>query len=156
MQGDCSGVSTKHLPTIPTPALAPLLPGQCVLLGREDMLALVSPDIWLDNLYLRTLFKNTEEGVKRGDVYIGLAAVPPLNGTREGTATRYMTRMTFQGDNKGPTVGVWGNEKVYVEGVLFCAQRLDRCLIRTSSNSVENQGNTHRPPQSSTCFLALQ
>lgn len=77
---------------------------------------MVRNEMWLDNLYLRTLFKNAPLGVMRDDQFISLAAVPLLNGTRGGNATRYMTRMTFQGDDAGPTVGVFADEKSYVEG----------------------------------------
>ena len=116
MQGDCTGASTTHLPDLSTPELAPLLPGQCILLAQEDLLTITSSDIWVDNLYLRTLFKNAKKGLQRKDGFVGLAAIAPLNGTLLGTGARYFTRMTFQGDNKGPTVGVFADEKTFVEG----------------------------------------
>lgn len=147
MQGDCSGVPTTELPSIPPPELAPLLPGQCILLGQEDLLAIVAPDFWLDNLYLRALFVNVQEGAKRAEKFVALAAVPPINGTRAGTATRYMTRMTFQGDNAGPTVGVWGDEKVYVEGVLNSDGRVAvGCpTVRCSTHSIRyNHATTNK------------
>lgn len=117
MQGNCSA----QLPRIPAPALAPLLPGQCILVTAEDMLAILAPAIWLDNLYLRAQWAGTPE-FSREDSFIALTSVAPINGTRASNATRYMTRMTFQGDNAGPTVGVFGDQKVFVEGatLLFC------------------------------------
>lgn len=81
------------------------------------MLTILAPDIWLDNLYLRVLFANAKTDLTREEAFVTLAAAPPLEITHAGTATRYMTNMTFQGDNAGPAVGVWGDEKVYVEGV---------------------------------------
>lgn len=116
MQGDCTGVSIENLPSLGTTPLAPLRPGQCVLLAQEDMLPLYTPDIWLDNLYLRVYIP---EGLTRFDhYYVTLISVPALTGTpRDGTATRYMTRMTFQGDNKGHTVGVYADASVYIEGM---------------------------------------
>jgi hypothetical protein len=46
-QGMCEGASTADLPDLTKPPLAPLRPGQCILLAQEDMLPLQSPDIWL-------------------------------------------------------------------------------------------------------------
>lgn len=131
MQGDCSGATTKHLPDLPAadPPLEPLRPGQCILLAQEDALAIVGDDIWVDNLYLRTLFTNAKQGLARKDGYIALTAIAPLNGTKLGSGARYFSRMTFQGDNKGPTVGVFADEKVFVEGMLASSARSIGTLI---------------------------
>lgn len=114
MQGDCAGASLDDLPKL-TPGLAPLKLGQCVVLGHEDLMAFATPDIWVDNLYLRTHFKTVKAGVTRETTFIGLAAVGPLKGPRMGTATRYFTNMTFQGDDKGPTMGLFSDEPTYIE-----------------------------------------
>ena len=49
-----------------------------------------------------------------------MVAVPALEGKidlmREALPTRYLTRITVQGDNLGSTVGVFGDESVYIEG----------------------------------------
>ena len=65
-------------------------------------------------MYLRV---NMPEGVARYEhYYVTLVSVPPLTGSRKGNAARYMTRMTFQGDNLGHAVGVFADESVYIEG----------------------------------------
>ena len=121
MQGDCQGASTADLPvtTTSTQDLAPLKAGQCILFSREDMLVLFTSDIWLDNLYLRALFENVPSGVEREGSFISLAAVPKNPGPRRGSVSRYMTRMTFQGDNVGPVMGLFADESVYVEGAVL-------------------------------------
>lgn len=88
------------------------------MLAQEDMVPIFSDRIWLDNLYLRSHFRGVPPGSLRLEKFITLAAMPPLNGTRAGTGARYLTRMTLQGDNQGPTVGVFADEKVYIEGLL--------------------------------------
>ena len=110
MQGECSEASIADMPQIPAPAMVPLRPGQCILLAAEDFMTILSPNLWLDNLYLRTVIPASD--VPRDEMFVALTAVAPTRGN----ATRYMTRMTFQGDNAGPTVGIFGNEKVFVEG----------------------------------------
>ena len=112
MQGECPEASTADLPQIPAPALVPLRPGQCILLAAEDMLSILSPDMWLDNLYLRTLVPQNSTA-SRADSFVALTAVAPV----AGNTSRYMTRITFQGDNMGPTVGMFADEKVFIEGV---------------------------------------
>lgn len=87
------------------------------MLAQEDMIPIFSDKIWLDNLYLRSHCRGVPPGSLRLEKFITLAAMPPLNGTRANTGARYLTRMTLQGDNQGPTVGVFADEKVYVEGV---------------------------------------
>ena len=116
LQGNCA--SSLELPNVPGPELAPLRPGQCILMAQEDMLTMYTADIWLDNLYLRALYVNPVPGREDREIgFVALAAVAVVvNGTRAGTAARYMSRMTFQGDDWGPTVGVFADEKVYVEG----------------------------------------
>ena len=117
VQGNCSDASTEQLPDLPSPELEPLLPGQCILLAQEDMLSLLVPQIWLDNLYLRAYYVNGNPGVSREDAFISLTATPPVNSTEPGTAARYMARMTFQGDDEGSTMGVFADGvKVFVEG----------------------------------------
>lgn len=37
---------------------------------------------------------------------------------REEKPTRYLTRMTIQGDDRGSTVGVFADESTYIEGVI--------------------------------------
>ena len=81
------------------------------------MLPILSENIWIHNLYLRALFENVPVGTKREDSFITLAAVAPYNKA-PGTATGYFTNMTFQGDNAGPTVGVFGDERTYIAGEL--------------------------------------
>ena len=64
-----------------------------------------------------------------------MVAVPALEGQvdlmRDAQATRYLTRMTMQGDNLGSTVGVFGDESVYIEGTL----RMSSSRLPTSSGS---------------------
>ncbi|NJR42064.1 MAG: hypothetical protein HC767_04845 [Akkermansiaceae bacterium] len=78
----------------------------------------------MDNLYLRALFRNNPADAQdREHVFIALGAVAPY-APAPSTATRYMTNMTFQGDNNGSTVGVFGDESTYVEGLLQLCTRL--------------------------------
>lgn len=86
-----------------------------MLLGQDDILAIVSPNLWLDSLYLRALFENGMDGVDREDAFISLVGVAP-DGVAVGTKAVYMTNMTFQGDNAGPTVGLFADERTYIEG----------------------------------------
>lgn len=112
LQGSCGDASTGGLPKL-SPALATLGGTQCILLGQNELLPILSPNIWIDNLYPRALFENAPVGLKREEAYITLAGVPPYKKA-PGTATRYMTNMKFQGDNAGPTVGVFGDERPIV------------------------------------------
>lgn len=126
VQGECTGASLENLPEL-SPGLTSLKSGQCVVLGHEDLMVIWSPDIWLDNLYLRAHYKLLVTDVPREDTFISLAGLPPVEGPRLGTTTRYFTNMTFQGDGKGPTVGVFADEPTYIEGV----SRLDTLHAHT-------------------------
>lgn len=86
------------------------------MLGQEDLIPIGSEQIWLDNLYLRAVSQNVPPGPTRKNLFITLIAVAPNEGP--GTALGYLTSMTLQGDDLGPTVGVFGDEKVYIEGAL--------------------------------------
>ena len=69
--------------------------------------------LWLDNLYLRMLYRNLPD--ERKSLFVTLAGQPGLRGPLLGLGAHYITRTTFQGDGLGPTVGVWADEAVYVE-----------------------------------------
>lgn len=140
LQGFCEGASTSHLPDLTTPPLVPLRPGQCIVLGQEDVLPLKTPDIWLDNLYVRALYRNAPANVTREDAFLAMIPVPGRrlldNFTREEPPTRYLTRMTLQGDNLGNTVGVFGDESVYIEGATTVYEHLSCNVSRTAYTTV--------------------
>lgn len=131
LQGDCTEASMEHLPKL-WPSLTILKPGQCVVLGHEDIMSIWSPDIWVDNLYLRAHYKPEQTDLPREVTFLSLVGLPPVEGRRLGTTTRYFTNMTFQGDDIGPTPGVFANEPTYIEGV---------CL--TLPTTCTRQGSDH-------------
>lgn len=79
-----------------------------------------------DNLYVRVLYRNVPEDVPREFAFIGTVNVPRVAGiiVHEEKPTRYLTRMTIQGDNLGSSMGVFADESVYIEGAFphlrFC------------------------------------
>lgn len=70
--------------------------------------------VWYDNLYLRAVFHDapTEE---RWQQHITLSTVPIMPWPLTGLASRFYTRVTFQGDGLGATVGVWPYERTYIQ-----------------------------------------
>ena len=94
-------------------ALIDLRPGQCLMMAEEDMVPIVNPAIWLDNLYLR-ISPPTKD---RAFVSVGLLSIPRMSWQFDepGEAVRFVTRCTLQGDGLGPSVGVWVNEDTYIE-----------------------------------------
>ena len=84
--------------------------GQCFLLAHDDMLGVVTPKFWADNLYLRAALPAR---TKRIFHFPALVVVPPL---ATSTAAVYLTNMIFQGDGDGSAVGIAADDKVYVRG----------------------------------------
>ena len=86
------------MPNLPGPQLETFRPGQCLLVANADMLVILSPNMWLDNLYLRALFANVPLGEEqlRSKTSITLAGAPPIADNPAISVARYMTRMTFQ------------------------------------------------------------
>jgi hypothetical protein len=69
-----------------------------------------------DNFYARTYYKNVPGNLPRKHAFVGLIAIPGMRGSLGREPTRYLTRMTLQGDNLGTTNGVFADESVYIEG----------------------------------------
>jgi hypothetical protein len=69
-----------------------------------------------DNIYARTYYRNVPKDLPRRHAFVGLIGIPALHGSFGREPTRYLTRMTLQGDNLGTTTGVFADESVYIEG----------------------------------------
>lgn len=81
--------------------------------------------IWLDNLYLRAVHYKALQ--PRQSQFTSLAAFTTLNPPLTGEGAYYATRTTFQSDGLGPTVGIWSDERSYIESA-------PANLIRTRSH----------------------
>eukprot|EP00892_Ulva_mutabilis_P003267 jgi/Ulvmu1/1311/UM011_0039.1 len=127
IRGDCNDAVPSSLQrllrrTAHAKALIGLHAGQCLLVSHEDLLPLVGPRIWVDNLYLRVAAVN-EPAAKRGLSSVGLLSVPRIRDdvayAEPGRALRYVTRTTMQGDGLGSSVAIWANEDTYMEQCMF-------------------------------------
>jgi hypothetical protein len=85
-----------------------------------------------DNIYARTYYRNAPTNLLRIDAFVGLISIPALNGTFGREPTRYLTRMTLQGDNLGTTMGVFADESVYIEGAHHLPQGTVQTWIQFS------------------------
>ena len=70
--------------------------------------------LWLDRVYLRTVYLDIALKPPPQQ-YTTLAALPRMPGLLHGTARRFITRSTFQGDGQTATVGIWADENTYIE-----------------------------------------
>lgn len=123
MQGACPDAPPSSLTnllrrTAGAAALIPLRPQQCLLASQEDLLPLVGPRVWVDNLYMRVAAPH-EPAELRVFNSVGLLSVPRIRDAlayaEPGRALRYITRCTFQGDGLGSAVAIWGQEDAYME-----------------------------------------
>lgn len=111
MQGKCTTQpDPADFPAMNGVPLVETTTGQCFLLAFDDMLGVVAPNFWGDNLYLRAA---VPPGTRRITHFPALVVVPPL---ATGTAAVYLTNMIFQGDGEGSVVGIGADDKVFVQG----------------------------------------
>eukprot|EP00892_Ulva_mutabilis_P000965 jgi/Ulvmu1/1086/UM106_0002.1 len=85
------------------PALLPLRPRQCLLLLPDTWLMVNSGTLWLDNLYLRayrTLANPIFTFIQLG------ARDASQTDSQVAASANYITRLTFQPDGRGTTIGL--------------------------------------------------
>eukprot|EP00892_Ulva_mutabilis_P002169 jgi/Ulvmu1/11953/UM082_0032.1 len=119
IRGNCPDPPTARdvavLPQTPDAvALLPFQAGQCLIVTYEDMFPVLSPDFWMDSLYLRMAYLKIAPRLRPRQYTTLLGLQPPQRALR-GSARRFITRTTFQGDGGSPTVGVWADDSTYIE-----------------------------------------
>lgn len=111
MQGNCS--TSKGVPPEAGDLAVAMRAGQCVIVVAADLFVVRSPQLWMDNLYIRLAIPTLAVGdEQRKNKFASLVGFPPLKEPAE----HYLTRMTFEGDGDGPSCGVWADSEAYIEG----------------------------------------